>query len=360
MPGPELYLLLEILSGKAESKVPEMRLDTEYLISLAQRHRITYLLLQFARKNPQMFTGWQLEVLNSRAKHNAVRSLLQLRELTKIGRRFNLANIAYACIKGPQLSRMLYGKEALKESVDLDLMLIDLNDLMAVHHLLSEMGYSQSNLNDFKSRFARKIFLLAKREVHYYNPENGCHIDLHVRAAANAYLTAGRYRNLFTGLVSFDLEGISVPILAAEKYLTYLCHHGAIHQFGSLGWLLDIRYYITRMGKEMDPKETENVAKVMKAERSLCLSLILMNDVFGDDLSGPLADQCRSDSFIRYLISSCWRAWGKESDYAMSVRGRIGRFLYLMALSRGLSAKADLILGIFIRSTLPLIRWLKL
>ena len=149
---------------------------------------------------------------------------MQLHELIRISREFNEANISYACMKGPQLARMLYGKEALKESVDLDIMLVNESELETAHRHLMNLGYGQSNLNDYKSWFAKKIFLLGKREVHYFNAKAGCHVDLHVRAGANTYLTAGRFRKLYTDLRIYDLEGMPVPIVPPEQYLTCLLY----------------------------------------------------------------------------------------------------------------------------------------
>ncbi len=220
------------------------RFDAEKLIRLAEMHRVTYQLYVFAQGHPGMLNTSQVEMLADRCRKNALRSLEQLQELIRITGDFQQAGIPVVVLKGPQLARMVHGREALKESVDLDLLLVHDTDLEKAHLLLTGAGYTQSNLNAHTGKLSRKIFLIAKREVHYFNPRNKSHIDLHARAGANTYLTDGLFHDVFNELETFDLDGQPVTIFAREQYLVYLCYHGALHQFSRLGWLMDIRAFV--------------------------------------------------------------------------------------------------------------------
>ncbi len=357
---PELQALISILSGNDYLGIPERGFSTERMIKLALMHRVTGQFIKYAHTHPGAFSALHMEILNRRAKRNASRSLVQLHELIRISREFNRAGVSYACVKGPQLSQMLYEKEALKESVDLDIMLINFSQLETVHRQLTTLGYDRSNLNDYKGRLAKKIFLAGKREVHYFNPGAGCHIDLHVRAAANAYLTAGRFCNFFSDLQEYDLEGVAVPVLPAEKYLVFLCHHGAMHQFHRLAWLMDIRFFMLRMADKLDISKAAHMAASMKIHRSFYLAMILLKDLFGNEIPDSIVDRYEYHRSVRFMISESRRIWSRDYVYRLSLRGRIVRIIYLMMLSSGPGAKFDLLLGILIRYGMHVIRWLKI
>lgn len=380
----ETEILIHILAGKKEENIAENRdmekqdeegldaekpdtvspyaegIDSDKLAGLAMIHRATYPVLQYARQHEGLFSGRQMHELEEHARQNAIRSLMQLHELIRIAGMFSSKGISWACIKGPQLSRMLYGREALKESVDLDLMLLDSHELGIVHQGLKEMGYGQSNLDHYRTKPARKLFLLAKREVHYINPEKSMHLDLHVRAAANAYLTISGHSGLFRELTTFDIEGAPVPILPAEKYFNFLCHHGAMHQFSSLGWLMDVRQFMRQIKEGMDFEKVRQISFELKTERSLWLSLLLLNELFDDEFPVPVPQNGRLGRKIRYLARACSNRWLMNVEDSLSLQGRISRLLYLMVLSKGLAAKADIVIGILIRSLLPALRWLRL
>lgn len=358
--NPELKIFLDILSGKEDIQIPEAGLNKDLIIRLILMHRVTGQFIKYARHHPGTFSAKHMETLDRRAKSNAARSLVQLNELIRIGREFNRKGISYACIKGPQLSRMLYEKEALKESVDLDIMLVNVSQLKIANRQLVVLGYDRSNLNDFKGWLGRKMFLLGKREIHYLNSDAGCHVDLHVRTIANAYFTAGRFRNFFSDLQKYDLEGVTVPVLSAEKYLVFLCHHGAVHQFQRLAWLMDIRFFILRMANKLDIYKAARIAESMRIHHSFYLTMFLLKDLFRNEIPDSIVDRYQYNRSIRFMISESRHIWSRDYAYMFTLRGRIVRMIYLMMLSSGMGGKLDLLLGILIRNGMRIIRCLKI
>ena len=345
----EIALLLGILGGNNGLKVDPGSFDANRLIRLAERHRVVYALWKYGREKEGWFTGEQLARLENRCRDYAMRSLGQLHELKNIASILNERGIAYACIKGPQLSLMIYGREALKESVDLDILLVHAGDLSQVHELLTKAGYTRSNLNDYTGRFTRKLFLMAKREVHYYNRENHIAIDLHARPGANTYLTAGNFKHLLSGLTTSDLEGTPVPVMPDEAYLAYLCYHGALHQFSRLAWLMDIRAFLHLKKDTLDYDRMLAVARTLRSERHLFLALRLLEDYFSEEIPGPLSERIPRTPRMNYLARHCRQMIGKEERYELSRRGRFGKLAYMMVLIRGLSGKLDLLFGIVLR-----------
>jgi hypothetical protein len=345
----ELKILLQILKGRGDQRLPDDHFNTEKLIRLAEMHRVTCQLSIFARGNPGILNASRAEMLSDRCRKNALHSLEQLQELIRISGVFRQAGIPVVVLKGPQLARMVYGREALKESVDLDLLLVHGTDLEQAHLLLTGAGYTQSNLNTHQGKLSRKIFLIGKREVHYYNPRNKNHIDLHVKAGANTYLTDRLFHHIFSELETFDLDGHPVTIFAREQYLVYLCYHGALHQFSRLGWLMDIRAFVLAYQDVLDYEKVISLARDIKAENALCLTFILLKKYFEDE-APPIIEKIIPRKYrFRFLENSCKRMLSHGSDYAMTLKGRTHRLIYMMVLINNVPGRLDFLFGILIR-----------
>ena len=345
----EVKILLKILGERGDQRLLGEPFDSEKLIRLAEMHRVTYQLYVFAQGHPGIFNISQTTMLADRCRNSALWSLAQLQELIRIAGAFHQAGIPVVVIKGPQLSRMVHGREALKESVDLDFLLVHDTDLERAHILLTGAGYTQSNLNAHPGKLSRKIFLIAKREVHYFNPRNKSHIDLHARAGANTYLTDGLFRHVFDDRETFDLDGQPVTIFAREQYLVYLCYHGALHQFSRLGWLMDIRAFVLAYQDVMDYGKTISLARKSKSETCLFLAFSLLEKYFDDNVPDVLKQVMPRNNRFNFLVSSCYKMLSREPGYGLTLAGRANKLFYMMRLIDNIPGRLDLLYGISIR-----------
>ncbi len=345
----EVRILLKILKGRVVQGLTDDRFDPEKLIRLARMHRVTYQLYVFALGHPSVFDTFQMEILADRCRQHAFHSLNQLNELIRVAADFQQSGIQIVVLKGPQLARMVHGREALKESVDLDILLVHGADLEQAHILLTNAGYTHSNLNVHPGKLSRKIFLIAKREVHYFNPRIKSHIDLHVRAGANTYLTDGLFRDIFKELETYDLDGHPVTIFALEQYLVYLCYHGALHQFSRLGWLMDIRAYVQVYKDQLDYGKVISLAGRIKSETSLFLSFYLLKKYFDDDIPVVITQSMPGNRRFNYLVNSCYEMLSREPGYGLTLAGRTTKLAYMMRLIKNVPGRMDLLYGIFMR-----------
>jgi hypothetical protein len=346
---PEITVLLALLSGRQDNVILQAGFNHDRFMKLTMMHKVSYQVLQYARQHTMFLSAEWVEKLGNKCRQIALVSLGQLQELVRITRRLHENDIAFAVIKGPQLARMIYGREALKESVDLDMMLMSQSDFTRTHGVLTRLGYTWSNLNDYKTTFSQKVFLLAKREVQYTSPTTRCHIDLHVRPGANTYLTAKLFRNFFDDFESYDLEGVGMPVPPPEKYLVYLCYHGSLHQFSRLAWLLDIRTFLLLKKNMLDYPKLLSIARSLRTERSLFLAMRLLQEYFGDEIPEPLKNQFSHSKRMNSLVKRCRRMIDKDEGYGLSWPGRIGKLMYMMMLIKGFAGKIDLLYGIFMR-----------
>lgn len=345
----ELGILLEILKDPADQKISVKSCNTGMLLRLAGIHRVNYQLLVYAQNHPGYFSAEQMDALGTVCRKNAKRSLSQLGELIRLAKGFHEAGITIVVIKGPQLARMIYGREALKESVDLDIMLVRESDLEVADVLLKIMGYTWSTLDSHTGKISRKIFHIAKREVQYVNPGKNSFIDLHIRAGSNTYLTVKRFRNIFDQLETFDLEGCAVNILPAEQYLVYLCYHGSLHEFSRLSWLMDIRAYLSLKKDVLDFDRVLYLAREINAEKSVYMALALLNSYFGDKIPAKIYNAIPHNKSFGFLLKSCERKLTKDPGYGLTLRGRTSKFIYMMLLINGFPGRIDYLFGIFMR-----------
>jgi hypothetical protein len=353
----KIDILLRILKGDDLSDCAPGEWDAVALTQLAILHKQAYRLLQFARQNTGLFPGELIMQIENHCRKSAFRSLSQLNELKQIAGRFNELGIPYVIVKGPQLSRMLYGREAMKESVDLDIMLVNgINDLMQVHELLGQLGYSKSNLNNYKRKLSRWFFVKAKREVNYHHPLVDCTIDLHVKPGTNTFITDKYFKHFFSDLVSDDLEGTPVNVLPDETYFIYLCYHGALHQFMRLDWLMDIRTFLALKKDTMDFTKMRRIAHTMRAENHVYLVLIMLRKYFGDAAPVAVEGNIPTNRRMRFLANVCSNMLYGEALYWKTFRGRLEKIAFVMLLTRGFAAKVDWLLGILLRTSLRFIR----
>jgi hypothetical protein len=345
----EIKVLLEILKGEAGVPVPMAGINTGVLLRLAERHKVSSRLLVYAQAHAGMLSPEETTALETRCRTNAIRSLGQLHELIRVTKELQEAGIPFAMVKGPQLSRMVYGREAMKESVDLDVMLTKPGDLARAHATLRAMGYTWSNLDALKSRWKRQVFIIAKREIQYLNPALRSCIDLHLKPGTNTYLTARRFRDFFNDLVAFPLEGTDIPVLPPEKYFVYLCYHGALHQFSRLDWLMDIRAFLILRRDKLDIQKVLAIARALHAEKSLFLAMYLLERYVGEAIPAEISGNARYRQLSPYLTRVCTAMIGQNEDYWMTFGGRTDKVLYIMVLTEGLAAKIDWLYGILMR-----------
>ncbi len=351
----EFTLLLEILGNK-QAKLHDTTPDGARLVRYAAIHRVNFQLLQYARENRGLLTVEQFHSLDALCRKNAMKSLDQLRELLHLSDLLTSRQIPFVTIKGPQLARMIYGREAYKESLDLDILLKYATDLQKVHDLFRQEGYSRSNLNLYKRHFTRKIFLVAKREINYFNPANKMHIDLHIRAGANTYLTAQYFSHVFDHVETDPVEGHPVPVFSPDQYLVYLCYHGALHQYFRLGWLMDIRTFLKVKKEALSCENIMAIAREMHCMNSLYLAFAMLHEYFGDPIPLLIQKNMPVSAGFSRLVLSCRQAAQWEPGYDASLKGRWNKFYFKMLLIQDWAGRIDLIYGICMRNLANLLK----
>jgi hypothetical protein len=352
--NPHLKALLNILNLeaiRANATLTDYKDNNEFqkLVALSRWHTTDFYLFNYFQRFPHLISAEQQQQFRDKMTQKAVKSLRQLSELITICKSFNSRNLLYSVIKGPHLARMLYGNEAVKVSVDLDLLMVNPGDLADFHRALSDLGYTCFEQKILKGIWKQRLFISAKREVHFYNRTAGYAVDLHVRPFANTILTRNRYRNFFSDLKLVPFEGINIPVIPYEKYFVYLCHHGACHQFSRIGWLLDIRNYYLQKKETLDIEKLIAVAHSLNIGRSVYLVFYMLEILFKIPIPEKLTQTSDHHLTIKWLALNCLYAISYEKGESLRVKARVYRIVYLMKLSQGLAGKVDVMLSVFLR-----------
>lgn len=351
---PAFKALLHIVNGspfKNEDSYPIQsdKVDFLELSRLSGKHATDYYLHKYFQLYPKLLSQDWLQQHRDRMTRQAARSLRQLNELISVCNQLNNRNLPYAIIKGPHLARMLYGNSAIKVSVDLDILMVNPEDLFGFHAVFINAGYNCHEQKLLTGSWKQKLFISAKREVHYFNPIARCAVDLHVKPFANTILTHKRYRNFFSDLERVPFEGITVPVLPDEKYFVYLCHHGACHQFARLGWLLDIRNFYNQQKEILAMDKILSVAGFMNTKRSVTLAFYLLEALFDVPMPEKLKQSTIHPGIIEWLAEKCLKAISYKNGESLTLKARFERIVYLVKLTKGFAGKTDVVLSVFLR-----------
>jgi Uncharacterised nucleotidyltransferase len=211
--------------------------DWEYVVETCRAHGISSLICSTLEANTSDLVPKEIqEELQTRFRANARRNLFLTQELLSLVREFGREGIAVIPFKGPLLAITAYGNVALREFLDLDL-LVRKEDFDHARELLATWGYGppanqtvQPAESYFKSQLGCEQIRADGKvglELHWSFVQTwlGFHVDLETLWAASPQARIGR---------------LTVSILPWEITLLYLCAHGTKHRWSRLSWVVDV------------------------------------------------------------------------------------------------------------------------
>jgi hypothetical protein len=209
----------------------------ERLRRLASHHELTPLVYRHlggelrAWCPPALLEGW----------HAACRTILThtqrlTAELLAIVRLLRAERLPFRAYKGPVAAVSWYGDIGLRSFSDLDL-LIRAEDLAAATGLLARRQFRPHRIvpagrleNQFRTR----------GELAFERDDPPAVVDLHSHLIPPGYSFSPAPQDCWFGEEQVALGGATVPTLAPETALIFLCLHGAKHGWSSLKWLVDL------------------------------------------------------------------------------------------------------------------------
>lgn len=292
--SPELRLLvttacLQLTSAREQliRELVQTEIDWDELQVLASQHGTLALLHQHLLALPP--TDHLQRVLQSQREicsQSATKNLFHLGELGRVQTACKGAGVRLLTFKGPALAMEAYKSLALRTFNDIDL-LIHRDEYALTRRCLFDIGYFLSpQLNEPQQQFK----LTQKGTMTFRNAAGGF-IDLHTHLRDVAFPFPGEFNELWLRRRTIDVAGISVETMAVDDLCVYLAVHGAKHQWGLIGWILDLALFME--SPTVNWISVEERAQTLGQSRLLELGVNVAHEVLGTSI--PVGSRAAND-----------------------------------------------------------------
>jgi hypothetical protein len=292
-------------------------LDWSYLKEEAARHGMLPLLYWHLREVnatgiPQDFLVNLQEHFQNNTKHN----LFLISELIKLLRLFDEHRVSSVAFKGPLQADVLYHNIALREFLDLDI-LVRPDDVPKVASLLADHSYKPlPPLPPVQEAF----YLRTQCERTFARADGKCYIDLHWAITSDLFPFPVSTDHLLQRLEPAMLSGFAVKTLDTTDLLLVLCVHAAKDRFCRLESLCAVGEMLRAGG--VDWPRVLRLAKDLYCERLLLSSLELAHDLLDVALPPEILKKVQSDAEVKHTVG---QARARLFHGGRSGRGMLGK-----------------------------------
>ena len=212
-------------------------------------------------------------------------------ELLRILRLFEDENILAVPFKGPVLAAVLYGNLALREFVDLDILVRE-QDIPKARQILANHGY-QSN-----GKSANITPDTSNDEL--YSPSTGTMVELHWQFSPRRFISVLPAQQVWKNIESIEILGRQVWSFSSQDTFLFLAVHGAKHSWSALKWLCDLAEFI-RSNPELDWPRLFKRAEALGAARTCRLGIFLAAELLQAEVPASLVRTVLDDSQVQAL-----------------------------------------------------------
>ena len=288
---PEIELLLCCARTQADperaSKIRQLvqkNPDWHYLLETADWHGVMPLLYwQLHQICPEALPVDVCKQLRDRFDANARRNVAMTAELLKLLNLFRSRNIPVLAYKGPVLAQLAYNNLALRQFVDLDILILE-SDVSAASQLLSDRGYQPQ----FKLNAAQiPLYIKLENECAFWHENWQINVDLHWSVMPKHFSFFPNDSILWSRRDRVRLGSQTVETFSKENLLLFLCTHSAKHNWSHLSWICDIAELL-RQNSDLDWAWICSQFDKLGTRRMLFLGLYLADDILGVKLPATI------------------------------------------------------------------------
>ena len=336
--SPEYKLLLSchFVDAKAQqislrSSVLKKKIDEEIFKTLVIRHRIAPIVYLNLKDDPVISKELR-DWLKYMTEQNQVSSLKSLQMMLNIQRQLNNLNARGIFLKGVSLAEMYYGDSALRQSIDIDL-LVDEHAIVELSQCLISLGYTSKldldKMNRHQLRYIQKI------DYHHAlitsKPELSREIELHwkLRGSIGA-LTLNPFADS-TELINWQSGGHELNVLNHVDQFLYLCAHGTEHAWFRLKWLFDLPQIIEKVDFNWESVRVRAID--LQCLEDLEISFLVLKKLLNINIPSPIAERITPQKYQRQL-KYIFNAIASENGFNETDYNRIRHFLFLWSLSK--------------------------
>lgn len=309
--SPEFQLLCaccRVTPGEADRR-QQRRLaplvDADRVLELADRHRIAPLVHHHLRRHPEgTFPPALMQALARRSRHNALKTLGGFALNLRLARLLGEAGIPFLPLKGVTVAARYYGDAGLRHVNDLDFW-IPPECVDRAGALLAGQGWRVDDHDAVDDLIARggnhKRFVMG--HVHHLvlvTPDRN-RVEMHWRLTSNDAALRLDAAQLSAAAERVAVGRETLPLMAPESLLLYLCEHGARHGWYRLKWLADLPQVLE--SQAWDWPAVLRAARAANCRGALLTSLALAQALFGWTPPAEVAAAIRGERLLAWRLA---------------------------------------------------------
>ncbi|MEZ4726581.1 MAG: nucleotidyltransferase family protein [Caldilineaceae bacterium] len=335
-------------SGATSRALAQLTLDQwQALVTLAEQQQVAPLFYhQCKRHQTEIALPPEIHALLQASYYrNAGRNLLLWKELHTILNDCHQQEIAVLVLKGAALLGAVYPNKALRQMVDLDL-LVPETVMGTVVNLLLARGY-QAN-----SQIGAEIpdhFTILHHLPPFIHPQTNICVELHVTVAPPHRFYSMDIAELWAAAQPFSVAGESAFTLAPQDLLLYTCMHATYRHLFTLGarFLCDVDAIVRHYGAVLDWDRLVARAKAWQWHNGVFLGLYLAQQLLATPIPSAALQALQPAEFHVQIVEESLHLIFDDPQATAEVDGefaqkwtslswpaKIGRGLRMVLLSR--------------------------
>jgi hypothetical protein len=238
--------------------------------------------------------------LQERVKLGELRAAILVPELLAILEALEARGVAAVAHKGPALSMLAYGRTAVRDSADLDLVVRE-EDVSAAEEVLRGRGYRRFELQALTPR-QEAAWRGTWNEFELVSEDGWLFVDLHWRMCPGRYPFRFDPQRLWSRPARTRLGEREVRVFPPATLLVLLCVHGAKDRWRKLIWLCDVDRLV-RASPVLDWDEVLALAEEGRCRRALGLGLLLAHRLLETPLPATVRARLAEAELVRFVAS---------------------------------------------------------
>lgn len=335
LPCEQRLLLLCARLALDEQHVAELRallqrsLDWGYVLQLADEHRVISLLywrlqaIGFAGVPEDARAALQ-EQFNETAWNNP-RMAYEMLEIVDLFRQHGIPALPY---KGPMLALQVYGNLALRQFIDLDIMIPRQHFAKAKQVLLAR-GYHPNR--DYVT-LADEEHIRTHHDYPFLSQDGEVAVELQWGVMQVPFVFPRHFERWWGRLRPTSVAGRTVLGMAPEELLLVLAMHGSKHLWFRLIWICDIAALLHAFPK-LDWAVIRRSARNAGCLHMLHLALLLAETLLEAQLPAAVSRHAHSDAIANGLAREVCSLLFAEQDLLANLAERAPLF-YLQMMDR--------------------------
>jgi len=279
------------------------------VVAIAEQQRLSAVVYDvLAGTARDLMPPEQLKKLRDAAAPTASAGMLLLRELFRLHRLFEAAQIPAMPYKGPILAWIAYGNFIHREYLDLDF-IVEQKYIPQTVDLLKSEGYiPQFDLREVHAGQNGK----APGQYSLQSQAQKIQVEFHTERTLRYFPVPIDFQELNSRLITVEIGGQRLRTFSVEDTLVMLCVHGAKHFWERLGWVLDVAKLAT--SQEVNWTQVTQIAARMESMRVFLLGLFLAHDLFGAPMPAQILEEIGRDRTVRELAGKIYEQYTGGAD----------------------------------------------